>query len=70
MMGRVKIEGSMGTVMDLLPLLRSPEYGAAVAAAPPAMLVERAGPLQVAQRLVADEVHAHGVEPVTRGRPR
>jgi putative sterol carrier protein len=32
MMGRVKIEGSMGTVMTLLPLLRSPEYGAAVAA--------------------------------------
>jgi putative sterol carrier protein len=32
MQGRVKIEGSMGTVMDLLPLLRSAEYGTAVAA--------------------------------------
>lgn len=32
MMGRIKIEGSMGLVMDLLPLLRSPEYSAAVAA--------------------------------------
>ena len=27
MMGRVKIEGSMGTVMSLLPLLRDPAYG-------------------------------------------
>lgn len=32
MQGRVKIEGSMGLVMDLLPLLRSPDYGKAVAA--------------------------------------
>lgn len=32
MMGKVKIEGSMGTVMDLLPVLRSPAYAAAVAA--------------------------------------
>jgi putative sterol carrier protein len=32
MMGKIKIEGSMGMVMELLPLLRSPEYGAAVAA--------------------------------------
>ena len=33
MQGRVKIEGSMGLVMDLLPVLRSADYGAAVAAA-------------------------------------
>jgi putative sterol carrier protein len=33
MMGRVKIEGSMGLVMDLIPVLRSSDYGAAVAAA-------------------------------------
>jgi putative sterol carrier protein len=30
MMGRVKIEGSMGTVMALVPLLRDPAYGAAI----------------------------------------
>jgi putative sterol carrier protein len=33
MMGRVKIEGSMGLVMDLVPVLRGADYGAAVAAA-------------------------------------
>lgn len=33
MMGRVKIEGSMGLVMELIPVLRSADYGAAVAAA-------------------------------------
>jgi putative sterol carrier protein len=33
MQGRVKIEGRMGLVMDLLPVLRSEGYGAAVAAA-------------------------------------
>lgn len=32
MQGRVKIVGSMGTVMTLLPLLRSPEYGAVIGA--------------------------------------
>ena len=32
MQGRVKIVGSMRVVLDLLPLLRSPEYGAAVGA--------------------------------------
>lgn len=31
MMGRVKIEGSMGLVMDLIPVLRGEGYGAAVA---------------------------------------
>ena len=36
MQGRVKIEGSMGLVMDLLPVLRSERYGTAVAAAAPA----------------------------------
>src|SRR5688500_7157036 len=35
MQGRVKIEGSMGLVMDLLPVLRSDGYCAAVAAAAP-----------------------------------
>ena len=33
MQGRVKIVGSMGTVMELLPLLRSADYVAAVGAA-------------------------------------
>ena len=33
MMGRVKIEGSMGLVMELIPVLRGADYGAAVAAA-------------------------------------
>lgn len=33
MQGRIKIEGSMGVVMDLLPVLRDPAYGTAVAAA-------------------------------------
>ena len=33
MMGRIKIEGSMRTVMDLVPLLHDPAYGKAVAAA-------------------------------------
>lgn len=32
MQGRVKIVGSMGAVMTLLPVLTSPEYGAAVGA--------------------------------------
>ena len=32
MMGRIKIEGSMGLVMDLIPLLRTEAYGQAVAA--------------------------------------
>jgi len=33
MMGRIKIEGSMRTVMDLVPLLHDPAYGKAVATA-------------------------------------